>query len=321
MLIDDVTIKIRAGNGGDGKVAFNRNMMSLGPVGGSGGDGGSVYFEGISDLSALSQFRNKKDLMAGDGGNGLGQFVDGPKGNDLILKVPVGTVIYNLSTQSDQEIVSPGHRICVVTGGRGGRGNFHFRGPTNTTPKEFEKGTPGESFTIRLELKLIADVGFIGLPNVGKSSLLNELTNAKSKVADYHFTTLEPNLGVYYGLIIADIPGLIEGASSGKGLGIKFLRHIERTRILFHCIAVDSASPHQDYKTIRDELGAYNTALLEKPEYVLITRSDTVSSDQLEETKTSLLDLGRQIVTVSIHDSESLKNIEAILRESMQSRI
>ena len=313
MLIDDVTIKIRAGNGGDGKVAFNRNMMSLGPVGGSGGDGGSVYFEGISDLDALSQFRKKKDLAADDGGNGLGQFVDGPKGNDLILKVPVGTVIYNLSTQSDQEIVSPGHRICVATGGRGGRGNFHFRGPTNTTPKEFEKGTPGESFTIRLELKLIADVGFIGLPNVGKSSLLNELTNAKSKVADYHFTTLEPNLGVYYGCIIADIPGLIEGASSGKGLGIKFLRHIERTRILFHCIAADSATPHQDYQTIRTELGAYNKALLEKPEYIFITRSDMVSPDQLEETKISLQDLGRQIVTVSIHNTDSLKIVEKLL--------
>jgi GTP-binding protein len=313
MLIDDITIKIRAGNGGDGKVSFNKNMKSLGPVGGSGGDGGSVYFEGITDFSALSQFRNKKDWGAQNGGNGMGQFVDGPDGKDLLLKVPVGTVIHNIENESLEEIITPGQRICLAKGGKGGRGNFHFRGPTNTTPMQSEKGIDGEAYTLRLELKLIADVGLIGLPNVGKSSLLNELTNAKSKVANYRFTTLEPNLGAYYGLIIADIPGLIEGASSGKGLGIKFLRHIERTRILFHCIAADSTTPHEDYKTIRTEMGAYNKTLLDKPEYIVITRSDLVSADQLAKTKKSLRDLGNIIITVSIHDADSLKEVEKLL--------
>ncbi|OGN28179.1 MAG: hypothetical protein A3A33_02380 [Candidatus Yanofskybacteria bacterium RIFCSPLOWO2_01_FULL_49_25] len=316
MLIDDITIRIRAGKGGDGKVAFNKNMKSLGPAGASGGNGGSVYLEGITDFSALAQFRNKKDWVAKDGGNGRGQFIDGPDGDDVVLKVPVGTVIHNTTKKSIEEIISPGQRICVAQGGKGGRGNFHFRGPTNTTPKEFEKGTVGDSFTVRLELKLIADIGFIGLPNVGKSSLLNELTNAKSKVANYRFTTLEPNLGAYYGRVIADIPGLIEGASSGKGLGIKFLRHIERTRVLFHCIAADSPTPHDDYKTIRAELGAYNKTLLDKPEYIIITRSDLVSADQLAETKDSLRDLGKPIVTASIHDEESLKSVRKILDQS-----
>src|SRR3989344_1088475 len=243
MLIDDVTIRVKAGKGGDGKVAFNKNMKSLGPVRGTGGNGGSVVFEGISDLGALAQFRNKKDWNAEHGGNGQGQFVDGPRGKDLILKVPLGTVIHNLDTKKDVEITKTGQQELIAHGGKGGRGNFHFRSSINTSPKEFDKGTEGEKYNLRLELKMIADVGFVGLPNVGKSSLLNELTNAKSQVANYHFTTLEPNLGVYYDLILADIPGLIEGASSGKALGIKFLRHVERTKTLFHFVPTDSEDP------------------------------------------------------------------------------
>src|SRR5690348_3762334 len=247
MLIDDVTIKVSAGNGGDGAVAFNKNMKSLGPSGADGGRGGSVYFEGSSDLNALSQFRNKKQVQTADGGTGRPQFNDGPDGADLILKVPVGTVIHKIETGEKFEIIKTTDTFLAVQGGRGGRGNFKFRSAINTSPKEFEKGQPGEKATIRLELKLIADVGLIGLPNAGKSSLLNELTNAKSKVANYPFTTLEPNLGVYYELILADIPGLIEGASGGKGLGIKFLQHIERTKTLFHLISAESEDVARDY--------------------------------------------------------------------------
>ena len=237
MIIDDVKIKVKAGDGGRGAVAFNKTKMSLGPTGGDGGKGGDVYFEGVSDLSTLNQFRYKKELSAENGKPGERSNRDGLNGKDLILRIPIGTVIHNLSLNQDSEIVSMGQRLLISKGGKKGLGNFKFRSSTNITPKEYGEGRLGKEYELRLELKMIADVGFVGLPNVGKSSLLNELTRADSKVANYPFTTLDPNLGVYYGLILADVPGLIEGASLGKGLGIKFLRHIERTKIIFHFIS------------------------------------------------------------------------------------
>ncbi len=313
MLIDDVSIKVVAGHGGKGAVAFNKNLMSLGPTGGSGGKGGSVYAEGISDLSALSQFRYKKVLTAENGMDGRGQFRDGADAKDLILKVPTGTVIHNLTNENKTEITKIGERMILAKGGIGGKGNFHFRSSTNTSPKQFQRGLPGEEFEFRLELKLIADIGFIGLPNVGKSSLLNELTNAKAKVANYHFTTLEPNLGVYYELILADIPGLIEGSSAGRGLGVKFLRHIERTRIIFHLISSESASPEKDYKTIRKELGSYKKELLKKREYLFLTKSDLVNKESLAEKLKTLKKIKPDTIAISIYDSESLKKVEKIL--------
>jgi GTP-binding protein len=315
MLIDDVKIKIKAGKGGEGAVAFQHNMMSLGPTGGTGGRGGSIWFEGVSDLGALEYFRYKKNIIAVDGGPGRDQFVDGKDGPDLILKVPVGTIIHNLDTHFDAEIFKVGERILGADGGRGGRGNFHFRSPVNTTPKQFEHGRPGQEFNIELELKLIADVGLIGLPNVGKSSWLNILTKAKSKVANYQFTTLEPYLGVYYGLILADIPGLIEGASSGKGLGIKFLRHVERTKILFHVIAADSTDPVADYHTVRTELGKYNRELLNKTEYVLLNRQDTVDEKTVKAALTKLKKLNKQTITVSVIEDDSIKEVQKILNQ------
>ncbi|MFC1789750.1 GTPase ObgE [Patescibacteria group bacterium] len=315
MLIDDVKISVMAGNGGKGIVSFNKTKMSLGPTGGSGGKGGSIFVEGVSDLSALNIFRFKKELKAENGKNGLPQLHDGYNGKDLILFVPVGTVIHKLRTGEDIEVTKTGQRELVAKGGRGGKGNYLFRSSINTSPEEFEEGKIGESFDLRLELKLIADVGFVGLPNVGKSSLLNELTNAKSKVANYSFTTLEPNLGVYYDLIIADIPGLIEGASKGKGLGIKFLRHIERTKTLFHFIAADSKNLVLDYKTIRGELKAYNRLLLEKPEYLFISKSDTASQDTLDKTIRKLKKLNQNVTFVSIYDWESIERVKKILND------
>ncbi|MFA5386412.1 MAG: GTPase ObgE [Candidatus Paceibacterota bacterium] len=325
MLVDDITIKVSAGNGGKGAVAFNKNLKSLGPVGGSGGHGGSVYAEGSSNLNALGQFRFKKVLVAENGMDGRGQFMDGHDGKDLILKVPVGTIIHNLSLKNEAEITKIGERVLLAKGGKGGKGNFHFRSSKNTSPKQSQPGLPGENFDLRLELKFIADIGFIGLPNVGKSSLLNELTNSKSKVANYQFTTLEPNLGIYYELILADIPGLIENSSQGKGLGIKFLRHIERTRILFHFISAESIDPKNDYEIIRKELGAYNKTLLQKPEYLFLTKSDLLTPEELKKKLSILSALGgsasggkkinSNAIVISILDPDSLKNVKDILNK------
>ena len=298
--------------------------MALGPVGGSGGNGGSVYMEGVSDLSALSQFRYEKKISAENGTDGKSQFNDGPNGHDRILKIPVGTVIHKIESiqgkghhelWEQKELLKIGERILIAKGGHGGKGNFLFRSPKNTSPTQFQEGLPGENFTIKLELKLIADVGLIGLPNAGKSSLVNELTRAQAKVANYPFTTLEPNLGVYYELILADIPGLIEGASGGKGLGIKFLRHIERTKILFHLISAESEHPAQDYRTIKKELKAYNKALVEKTEYVFLSKSDTVPAKDLKKKIAVLKKVSKNVVPISIHDWDSIEKVKKILNK------
>ena len=313
MLIDDVTIKVSAGHGGKGAVAFNKNLMSLGPVGGTGGKGGDVYAEGVSDLMALRQFRFKKEFSADNGQDGRGQFRDGHNGHDIVLKLPVGTVVHNLANNSEINIEKINERVLLAKGGIGGKGNFQFRSSRNTSPKYAQPGMPGENFVLRLELKFIADVGFIGLPNVGKSSLLNKLTSAKSKVANYPFTTLEPNLGAYYELILADIPGLIEGSSSGRGLGIKFLRHIERTRVLFHFISSESPAPSKDYKIIRKELGAHSKALLKKPERLFLTKSDLLTPKEIKEKLKALKKIDSSAIAISINDEESIKKMEKIL--------
>jgi len=320
VLTDDVTIKVRGGKGGKGTVAFSNVKMSLGPTGGSGGSGGSVYLEGVSDLSALNQFRYRKELAAENGENGKTKLNDGADGKDIVLKVPVGTVAHNLSTGKDFEVISIGQRLLLAKGGRGGKGNFDFRSSTNTTPLEFQEGLPGKEYELRLELKLIADVGFVGLPNVGKSSLLNRLTSAKNKVANYPFTTLDPNLGVYYELVLADLPGLIEGSSRGKGLGIKFLRHIERTRTLFHLISAESADPVKDYQIVRNELGAHNKDLLLKQEYVFLSKADLADKKEIEKKLDELKKIGREAIPISIIDDESIKRVEEILREIIKQK-
>ena len=315
MLVDEITIRIEAGKGGDGIVSFNKNKMTLGPSGGSGGLGGSVYLIGVSDLGALNSLRNQKVFKAEGGQRGRHQLNDGADGEDLTIRVPVGTVVYNLTTGADHEIVQIGEQFLVAKGGRGGKGNFHFRGPEHTSPTKFQKGLSGEIFNIRLELKMIADVGLIGLPNAGKSSLINELTRANSKVANYPFTTLEPHLGVYYDLILADIPGLIEGASEGKGLGIKFLRHVERTKVLFHLVSAESADPVTDYKAIRNELGTYNKSMLKKEEYLFLSKTDLVDATAAKKQLAKLKKLNKNVAMLSIHDLEAISLVQKILNK------
>jgi GTP-binding protein len=315
MIIDDVKIRVIAGKGGSGITTFSKIMMAKGPTGGNGGNGGSIYLQGVSDLGALKQFRYKKENKADNGENGKSGLHDGADAKDLILQVPVGTVCANSDNGIIFEITKIGQRELVAKGGKGGRGNWFFRSSINTSPKEFEEGKLGQSFDLHLELKMIADVGFVGLPNVGKSSLLNELTNAKSKVANYAFTTLEPNLGVYFDLILADIPGLIEGASEGKGLGIKFLKHVERTKVLFHFISAESENPIADYKIVRQELENHNPALIEKPEYIFISKSDASTPEKLKQIAKDFKKVKKTVLPISIIDEASIKEVQKILNQ------
>ena len=229
--------------------------------------------------------------------------------------MPVGTIIHNLDIQKDYEIIKVGEQIRAASGGKGGRGNYEFRSSVNISPKKAESGREGEYFNIFLELQLIAQVGFIGFPNAGKSSMLNELTQASAKVGNYKFTTLEPNLGVLDELILADIPGLIEGASQGKGLGTKFLRHIKRTKVLIHFISSESDDLASDYQVIRNELASYSPDLLEKEEYIFLTKHDLFSPSEIKEKIKILKKSAKNILPVSIHDPDSIEKVRTLLHK------
>jgi GTP-binding protein len=319
LFTDEVKIKVFAGRGGDGVVAFNKVKMSLGPTGGKGGNGGSVYFEGVSNLSALNKYKHKREYYAENGENGKKDNSEGHRGKDLVLTVPIGSVLHDFVNKKELEIVEVGKRVLVASGGIGGRGNFFFRGPSNTSPKERELGKLGEERDFFVELRFIADIGLIGLPSAGKSSLLNELTASKAKVGNYDFTTLEPNLGVMDGIILADIPGLIEGASEGRGLGVKFLRHIQRTKVLVHCISLESIDFERDYEIIREELRKYSNELTKKKEIILLTKTDLVDNKLIEQRIKKLQKINPRVLSVSIHDQEKLDELRRILLEVLGS--
>jgi GTP-binding protein len=320
MLVDDIKIEVYSGKGGDGRVHFDSSKMGKGPTGGDGGKGGDVYLEGVSNIGVLSKFRGKKVYYAEDGKPGGQCKKSGKTGEDLVLKVPVGTVAHILNQGKIVEINKIGEKILLAEGGEGGRGNFYFRSPSNTTPKEAEEGKPAIHLELRLELKLIADVGLIGLPNVGKSTLLNKITNAKSRVANFAFTTLEPSLGAYYELILADIPGLIEGASEGKGLGIKFLQHVERTSTFFHLISAQSNNPEKDYQVIRNELEIYNPALLKRKEYVFLSQCDLADDKKIKNNIEKLKKIGLKVRQLSIENPKTIKEAEKVLREVIEDK-
>lgn len=315
MLIDDITIKISAGKGGDGVVGFDKNKFALGPTGARGGNGGNVYFIATDDIGALRAYRHQKKFVAENGKIAGYNLRDGRKGRDLELRAPIGTVIENLTTGKKVELKKMDEKILILKGGLGGRGNWFFRSPGNTTPQEFETGKPGEFGNFHLELKLIADIGLIGFPNVGKSTFLNIVTAAKSKVANYPFTTLEPYLGSYYGLIIADIPGIIKGASEGKGLGAKFLRHIERTKNLFHFVSAKSTDPVADYRAIRQELKKHNPELIQKSEYVFLSKADTINPRETKKKLTLLKKENPNTLPLSSIDDKNIEQVKKILNE------
>jgi len=310
MLIDHITLKIAAGKGGDGVVRWRRErgIPYGGPAGGDGGKGGDVYFRVVRDIQALSTYKHKTEWEAPSGEAGQKRSMHGSYGDDLYLNVPVGAVIHNREYDKTYECLEEGQEILILRGGQGGLGNEKFKSSTNRTPEEFTKGEPGEYATFDIELKLIADVGVIGLPNAGKSSLVNALTNASAKVGDYPFTTLEPNLGAYYGYVLADIPGLIEGASEGKGLGYKFLRHITRTKELVHLVSAENDDVVNVYKTIREELGKYDKELLKRDEIVILSKVDMVSSEEKEKKLKELAKASKKDVQeLSLFDDASVK--------------
>lgn len=308
MLVDNITLTIKAGNGGDGSAHFLRNGQTArgGPDGGNGGNGGDIYFQGSHNITDLREFRYKKKIVADSGTDGKGQKMFGKNAENITIQLPLGTRITDNATGKVYEITQS--RILFARGGQGGRGNTEFKSATNQTPKNFEHGTPGEQKELLLELRLIAEIGLIGLPNAGKSSILRALTSATPKIGAYPFTTLEPNIGMLETHAIADIPGLIEGASRGKGLGTDFLRHIEKTKILIHCIDSTNTSPKKTYETVRNEFKKFDTLLLEKPEYILFTKTD------LAKPKMKLFEkLGKRVLTCSIYDPESIDTLKKTL--------
>jgi len=320
-LVDELEIHARAGHGGDGVVRWLhlKGKEYSGPAGGNGGNGGDVFVRGVRDAALLARYRGEKRFEAQNGASGESFNRAGRHGEDLIIDLPVGSVITNETTGEKFELLEEGKTQLVLKGGRGGAGNAVFKSSVNRTPQESLPGQAGEEATLKIELRLIADAGLVGLPNAGKTSLLNALTGAAGKTASYPFTTLDPNLGMLFGFVLADIPGLIEGASAGKGLGFKFLRHIARTRLVVHCVALDSADPMADYRTVRRELEQFEDgALAGKEEIIVLTKSDTRDGAATETLKRAFEQTGKKVEVVSILDDAEVKHLAEHLTQVLR---
>lgn len=316
--IDELSLHMKAGRGGDGVVRWLHEKYKEfgGPAGGNGGRGGNIYAKAVRDSWLLARYRHKIEFTAEDGFAGENQSKHGRNGEDLFIEFPVGSIIKNRQTGDVYRLDEDGQEVLLLKGGRGGLGNEHFKGSTNQQPKEWTAGKPGEEADFDIEVEIIASAGFIGLPNAGKSSLLNALTRAAVKVGAYEFTTLEPNLGDLYGHVLADIPGLIEGASEGKGLGHKFLRHIRRTKVLLHCVSLENALNAEDpiqglekiYTTVRNELEEFDSELSQKEEIIIVTKSDLYKPGEGEAlAKKVSAWKGKKMFVVSVYDADSIK--------------
>jgi GTP-binding protein len=321
--VDEMKFHARAGRGGDGVVRWRheKGKEFAGAAGGNGGKGGDIYVRAVRDISLLARYRRLKEFVAENGVAGMRNSQHGKDGDDLIIDMPLGSAITDSRTGRTFNLTTEGETVRILKGGRGGVGNEYFKSAVNTSPEESREGTLGEEADFAVELSLFADVGLIGEPNAGKSSLLNALTRAGAKVGSYAFTTLEPNLGAMYEYILADIPGLIEGASEGKGLGHAFLRHVRRTKMLVHCISAEHEDPVAMYKTIRHELTSYGQGLVEKPELIVLTKTDIVTPEQLAARMKALkpfVQPGREVLSVSILDDQSVKSFRDRLSVILQ---
>ena len=319
--LDQVKIYIKAGNGGDGSPSFRREKFIEfgGPDGGDGGNGGSVVLISERNLNTLIDYRYQQHHKAQRGDNGSGQNRTGKGGDDLILKVPIGTQVFEEDNKTlIYDFKKEGEKFVAAAGGKGGLGNTRFKSSTNRAPKKFTKGTKGEEFTIWLQLKTIADIGIIGLPNAGKSSLLAAITNANPKIANYKFTTLNPNLGVAQyddkEVVLADIPGLVEGAHEGIGLGIQFLKHIERCKSLLHLIDITNLDIKESYDQVKKELANYSSEMMKKKEIVVLNKTDLVDKDIIDEIILEFSkDINCEIITLSTLDKNSIAQLKSKL--------
>jgi GTP-binding protein len=319
MFVDEITIEAKAGRGGDGVVRWRQEKFvdKGGPWGGNGGRGGDVYMRAVRDVALLSRYTGEKSFGAENGTPGETKGKHGKAGADLYIDVPVGATVTDNTRERTYTFNAEGETHRILKGGSGGLGNEHFKSATNRSPDTGTKGKKGEEGTFTIVLSLIVDAGIIGYPNAGKSTLLNALTKARSRVGAYPFTTTEPHLGDFYGYILADIPGLIEGASHGKGLGHKFLRHIARTKMLIHCISLEEEDVAKAYTTIRAELDAFDTSLNEKHELVVLTKSDLVDETTVARAMTALTSSGSAPTVVSAETGEGIEHLARLLTATL----
>jgi len=323
--VDELTIYAKAGDGGDGVVRWRQEKFvpQGGPSGGNGGRGGDVYLEAVRDVNILSKYSSRPKFKAENGRAGSKKSQHGENGEELVIKIPVGSIIRNTETGDEYELLEADQRIKILDGGRGGLGNEHFKASTNTTPYEWTPGKTGQDGTFAIELRLFADVGLVGFPNAGKSTLIQAITNSKSKIASYQFTTLDPHLGAFYEFIVSDIPGIIEGASGGKGLGHKFLKHISRTRTIVHLVSFENEIDNEggmmkSYKAIRKELEDFDPRLLEKDEYILLTKTDVADEKIVKRVTKEFEKLGKPVFAITMFDDNQTKEFEHKLLEILR---
>jgi GTP-binding protein len=315
MFVDEIRIKAKAGNGGNGVVRWRQEKFKprSGPAGGNGGKGGDVYVRAVRNLSLLSKYTGSKVFEALDGEQGRSLSQHGKASPDLYIDVPVGSRVTELNRGRFVELTAEGQTEKILTGGRGGLGNEHFKSSTNRSPEDSTRGKRGESGEFLIELSLVVDVGLIGLPNAGKSTLINAFTNARSEVGSYPFTTIEPHLGDFYGYVIADIPGLIEGAAEGRGLGHKFLKHVQKTKMLLHLVSLEEENPENAYQTILNELAKFDKSITDKETWIILTKKDLVSQDKIDEVQREIDKLQNNVFVVSVKNGDGLKNLQNAL--------